>query len=69
MDRFDELYKKLMESMTSNVFGTPVGAPPIGSTVAQLHNSDSYAPNDMRFVRAIPKVQRRNMAKPKKKNK
>jgi hypothetical protein len=76
MNKFDLLYKKLMESMVAggagSVFGSPANGVEVGSTggAVGVNDDKAYAPNDNRLPHlTFGKVQRRPNIDRKKKKK
>ena len=66
MGNFDNLYKKIMESM---VMGNPASGIEIGSTGGAFETGDTWNPNDNRIAEPIFPMQKRNLGKSKSKKK
>jgi hypothetical protein len=71
MGNFDNLYKKIMESMVmggaESIMGNPASGIEIGSTGGAVGNGDTWNPNDQRIAKPLFPIQRRNLGKSKKK--
>lgn len=73
MGNFDNLYKKIMESMVmggaDSIMGNPASGIEVGSTGGAVGNKDTWNPNDNRIAQPIFPLQKRNLGKSKSKKK
>ena len=69
MGNFDNLYKKIMESMVmggaDSIMGNPASGIELGSTGGAFETGDTWNPNDQRIAKPIFPMQRRNLGRSK----
>lgn len=71
MGNFDNLYKKIMESMVmggaESIMGNPASGIEIGSTGGAFKTGDTYNTDDQRIANPFLPMQRRNLGRSKSK--